>query len=117
MYLTVITTRYVIPATIAEIGIVRTQAQRRLTVIPQRTAETLFVSPTPMIAPVMVCVVETGIPRWSVRNSVIAPADSALTPSSGVTLVIFVPIVFTIFQPPLIVPRPIARKDTNGTHI
>ena len=29
----------------------------------QRTADTLCAAPTPIIAPVMVCVVETGIPR------------------------------------------------------
>ena len=58
----------------ALIGIVRIQAQRRLTVIPHLTAETLFVNPTPMIAPVTVCVVETGILSCSVMKSVIAPA-------------------------------------------
>ena len=58
--------------------------------IPHFTAETLFVSPTPIIEPVMVCVVETGIPKCSVIPSVTAPADSALTPSKDVTFVIFV---------------------------
>ena len=80
-----ITSKYVMPATIAEIGMVKIQAHKRLTVIPQRTAEILFVNPTPIIAPVMVCVVETGIPKCSVKNRVMAPAVSALTPSSGVT--------------------------------
>ena len=79
----------------ALIGIVRIQAQSKLTVIPHLTAETLFVNPTPIIAPVTVCVVETGILNCSVIKSVIAPAVSAATPSNGVTFVILVPIVFT----------------------
>lgn len=71
---------------------VRTQAHNKLTVIPHLTAEILFVNPTPMIEPVMVCVVDTGIPKWSVMNKVIAPAVSALTPSNEVTFVILVPL-------------------------
>jgi len=65
---------------------VRTHAQRRLTVTPHRTADTRLVSPTPIIDPVMVCVVDTGIPKWSVMNKVTAPAVSALTPSKAFTL-------------------------------
>ena len=45
----------------AEAGIVITQAQTMRPATPQRTAENLCVAPTPIIAPVMVCVVETGI--------------------------------------------------------
>src|SRR5580658_10560799 len=96
---------------------VSTQAQTRLMVTPQRTADIRFVAPTPTIAPVIVCVVLTGMPRYCVRNKVIAPAVSAQTPSSGVTLVIRVPIVLTIRQPPLIVPSAIAEKQEIGTHV
>ena len=92
----------------ALIGMVRIQAQRRLIVTPHRTADKRFVAPTPIMEPVMVCVVLTGIFRASVTNNVMAPAVSAATPSNGVTLVILVPMVFTIFHPPLIVPRPMA---------
>ena len=50
------------PAAIkAEIGIVSIHAHKRLMVTPHRTALNLFVAPTPMIDPVIVCVVETGI--------------------------------------------------------
>ena len=42
---------------------VSTHAQTIRVATPQRTAESLRVAPTPMIAPVMVWVVETGIPR------------------------------------------------------
>jgi hypothetical protein len=44
-----------------ETGMVRIQAQIRLTVTPQRTADTLLDKPTPIMDPVMVCVVLTGI--------------------------------------------------------
>ena len=114
-YLKKITAKYVTPATSAEIGMVKIQAHSKLMVIPHRTAETLLVSPTPIIAPVMVCVVDTGIPKCSVIKSVIAPEVSAATPSKGVTFVIRVPMVFTIFQPPLNVPKEIIKNDTNGT--
>ncbi|MNY70424.1 hypothetical protein D3C86_2085530 [compost metagenome] len=78
-------------------------------VTPQRTALKRLVAPTPIMEPVIVCVVETGIPRLDTVNKVKAPAVSAQTPSSGVTLVIFVPIVLTIFHPPIMVPKPIIR--------
>ena len=57
--------KYTKPATNAEIGIVSIQAQSSLMVTPQRTADTRLVAPTPMILPVMVCVVDTGIPKNS----------------------------------------------------
>ena len=96
-------------------GMVNTQAHKRFTVTPHLTADKRLVAPTPMIAPVIVCVVLTGILKCSVRNRVIAPAVSAATPSKGVTLVIRVPIVFTIFQPPLMVPKAMAIKQEMGT--
>src|SRR3982751_6377541 len=96
-------------------GIVRIHAHKRFTVTPQRTAESRLVAPTPIIAPVIVCVVLTGIFKFSVANKVMAPAVSAATPSNGVTFVILVPIVLMILQPPLIVPKPIAKKETKGT--
>lgn len=58
-----VTTRYVNPAINAEIGMVKIQAQSKLMVTPQRTAEILLVTPTPMMDPVTVWVVETGIPK------------------------------------------------------
>jgi hypothetical protein len=39
------------------------QAMTMLPAMFHRTAETFRAAPTPMIAPVIVCVVETGIPR------------------------------------------------------
>ena len=92
----------------ADTGIVNTHAQTILNVTPQRTAENLFLAPTPITAPVMVCVVLTGIPNSMVEYKVSAPALSAQKPSNGLNLVIRCPIVFTILQPPNNVPKPIA---------
>ena len=47
---------------------------------PQRTAEARRAAPTPMIAPVMVWVVETGMPKAVAPNSMIAPPVSAQKP-------------------------------------
>jgi hypothetical protein len=88
---------------------VKIQAHNKLVVTPHLTALKRLVAPTPMIDPVIVWVVETGIPIWPVKNKVNAPAVSAATPYNGVTLVIFDPIVFTIFHPPLMVPNPMAK--------
>ena len=53
----------------------------------QRTADSRRAAPTPMIAPVMVWVVETGMPRPVAINNVIEPAVSAQTPCTGVSRV------------------------------
>ena len=57
-----------------------TQAMTISVVTFQRTAETRRAAPTPMIAPVMVWVVETGTPSQVAANSVIAPPVSAQKP-------------------------------------
>ncbi|CKU43103.1 Uncharacterised protein [Mycobacterium tuberculosis] len=75
---------------------------------PQRTALARCVEPTPTMAPVMVCVVETGMPSAVARNSVSAPPVSAQKPPTGFSLVIFWPIVFTMRQPPNMVPSAMA---------
>lgn len=46
----------------AAAGIVRTHAQTILPATRHLTADNRVVDPTPTIAPVIVCVVETGIP-------------------------------------------------------
>ena len=96
-------------AKIALTGMVSIHAHNKFKVTPQRTADNLFVAPTPTIEPVMVCVVLTGIFKFSVMNKVTAPAVSAATPSNGVTFVILVPIVLMMRQPPLIVPNAMAE--------
>jgi hypothetical protein len=72
--------------------------------MPQRTADARRAAPTPMMAPVMVWVVETGMPRLVARNRVIAPPVSAQNPCCGLRRVILEPMVWTIRQPPNMVP-------------
>lgn len=92
----------------ADAGIVRTQAIRTLPATPQCTARVRRVEPTPMIAPVIVCVVETGMPKPDARKSDIAPPVSAANPPTGFSFVIRWPIVLTMRQPPNRVPNAIA---------
>ena len=89
-------------------GIVRIQAQTIRPATPHRTAENFRTDPVPTIAPVMVCVVETGTPRAVARNSEAAPLVSAQKPLMGVNFVMRIPMVCTIRQPPVMVPRAIA---------
>src|ERR1700760_2905167 len=85
----------------------------------QRTAEARLAAPTPTIAPVIVCVVDTGTPSAVAMNSVMAPPVSAQKPCIGVSLVNLSPIVRTIRQPPISVPSAIdawqASTTQNGT--
>ncbi len=92
----------------AEAGIVTTQATTMPRATPQRTAEVRRAAPTPTMAPLMTCVVETGIPRVVAVMSVSAAPVSAAQPCIGERRVIFEPIVCTIRQPPASVPSPMA---------
>ena len=91
----------------AEQGMVRSQAHSRSPATPQRTADTDCAVPTPTIEPVMVCVVETGMPSAVARNRAIDPEISAQNPPTGRILVMRWPMVLTMRQPPNSVPRPI----------
>ena len=101
----------------AAMGMVRTHAQTMRPATPQRTAESRRVEPTPTMAPVMVWVVETGMPNELARNSVAAPAVSAAKPPTGCSLVIFEPRVWMMRHPPESVPRAIAACAARMTHI
>ena len=76
--------------------------------MPHRTADRRRVAPTPTMAPVMVCVVLTGMPSAVAVNSDTAPAVSAAKPPTGCSCVIFEPIVWMMRQPPDSVPSAIA---------
>lgn len=88
-------------------GIVSSHAHTILAATLQRTALTLLAEPTPIMEPVIVCVVDAGIPNEAVPNSVIAPAVSAQNPPIGFNGVRLCPIVLTTRQPPINVPKPI----------
>lgn len=96
-------------------GIVNNQATNSFFVTPHRTADKRFTAPTPIIDPVMVCVVLTGMCNASDKYKVNAPAVSAATPSMGVTLVILEPMVLMILQPPERVPSEMAVKQAKAT--
>ena len=78
-----------IAATNADAGIVNTQAQTIFPATPHLTADIFCAEPTPTIEPVMVCVVDTGIPERFANNKVNAPALSAQKPPTGFSFVIF----------------------------
>ena len=90
-------------------GIVKIQAMTIFLATPHRTAENPLSEPTPMIAPVIVCVVETGIPNMVARESVKADAVSEQNPLMGFNFVIRIPIVLTIRQPPKQVPSAMTK--------
>ncbi len=64
-------------------GMVKIQAQIMVPATPQRTADNLLVDPTPIIAPVIVCVVLTGIPAMDAPIMDIAADVSAQKPPIG----------------------------------
>src|SRR5262245_53269799 len=107
-------TTHVTPAISAAAGMVRIQAQTMRPAIPQRTADSRVVAPTPTMAPVMVWVVLTGMPATAVPISMIEPAVSAQKPPTGFSLVMPIPIILTIRQPPARVPSPIAAWAATG---
>src|SRR3954454_20759531 len=83
---------------------------------PQRTAETRFDAPTPMMLAEMTCVVLTGACRWLAVRMTAAAALSAANPLIGRSRMILWPIVFMIRQPPDAVPRAIAVAQLMITH-
>ena len=104
-----LTASYVIIANIAERGIVSTHAQRIFFATPHLTADKPFTAPTPIIEPVIVCVVLTGIPKI-VAPMIVNPAEvSALKPPKGLSFVTRIPRVFITFHPPTRVPKAITE--------
>jgi len=66
-----------------EMGMVKIHAQMIVPATPQRTADSRLVAPTPIIAPVIVWVVLTGIPATDAPMIEIAAAVSAQKPPIG----------------------------------
>src|SRR5687767_4038945 len=95
---------------------VRIHAQTILPATPHLTADRRLIEPTPMIAPVIVCVVLTGTPRFVAVKSEIAPAVSAANPPTGCSFVILDPIVWMMRHPPERVPSAIAAWAASTTH-
>ncbi|EAU62856.1 hypothetical protein STIAU_8438 [Stigmatella aurantiaca DW4/3-1] len=76
--------------------------------VPHRTACHPLVVPTPTMAPVIVCVVDTGMPSFANAIMVTPPPVSAQKPPIGASFVRLWPIVRTIRHPPKNVPSAIA---------
>src|SRR6185295_19740273 len=72
--------KYMTADTAADSGMVSTQAQTMVPATPHFTADSRRVAPTPMMAPVMVWVVDTGIPSMVAMIKVMAPDVSAQNP-------------------------------------
>ena len=92
---------------VAEHGIVSIQAHIIRPATPHFTALKRLIDPIPIIAPVIVWVVLTGMPKADDVNKVTAAPNSAQKPSTGLSFATFWPIVFTMRHPPSIVPRAI----------
>src|SRR6185436_7555034 len=103
-------------AMVAAAGIVSIHAQTMRPATPHFTADMRRVDPTPTMAPVMVWVVETGVPVSVTYARVRAAPVSAQNPPIGFSLVIFDPIVCTMRHPPESVPSAIAPCAERTTH-
>ena len=90
-------------------GMVSTHATARLMEMSQRTRLTLWAAPEPAMGPAMVCVVDTGIPPRVASHRLIAPPIEAHEPLTELSLVMRVPIVLTMRQPPRYVPQAMAK--------
>ena len=67
---------------------------------PQRTADRRLAAPAPMTPPEITCVVDSGKPRCEAVSTTAAPAPWAEKPWAGSILMIRLPIVRMIRQPP-----------------
>jgi len=97
-------------------GKINIQAATILPTIPQRTAESRLVAPTPMIAELTQWVVLTGIPNSEASSMTVAAEKSETKPWTGWRAVTLHPDVLTTRQPPIAVPELIANADTIIIH-
>src|SRR5512133_2814448 len=105
------------PAINAAAGKVSTQAVTILPATPHRTEDSRFVAPTPIIADVMVCVVEMGALRTSALKYRIELATvSAAKPSGGPRSMTRRPRVRMIRHPPEYVPAASTVAEVKNTH-
>src|SRR3954469_6816126 len=102
--------------TAAEHGSVSSHAVTMFPATPQRTAESRFAAPAPMIPPDITCVVESGKPTCEAERITAAPTLWAAKPWAGSILMIRVPMVRMIRQPPTYVPAAIADAEETITH-
>ena len=97
-------------------GMVSTHATSMFWATPQRTADTRFDAPTPMMLDEMTWVVLTGAFNQVASRITSAAEVSAANPLIGRNLMIRWPIVFIIRHPPDAVPSAIAVAHATITH-
>src|SRR3954454_24821873 len=84
---------------------------------PQRTAETRFAAPAPMIAPALTWVVDSGKPTCEAERITAAPDAWLANPWAGSIWMIRLPIVLMIRHPPTYVPAAMALAADSTTQI
>ena len=82
---------------------------------PQRTAESCLAAPEPMIEPEITWVVDRGYPALEAARMTVAPTACAAKPCATSILMIRVPSVLMIRQPPTNVPSAIALAEAITT--
>ena len=70
-----------------------------------------------MMEDVIVCVVLTGMPKWAVPRRMMAALVSAAKPCTGSILMMRIPRVRIMRQPPAAVPSPIATAHDKITQL
>ena len=80
-------TQYSTPPIAIVLGRVKTQARTIFSPSPQRTLDMPRVAPSPRMLPVIVCVVEVGMPRLAAIVNTNAALVSAAKPSGGPSFV------------------------------
>src|SRR5881227_1630894 len=84
---------------------------------PQRTADSRRAAPAPITPPEITWVVDSGKPTCEAARITAAPDPWAANPWAGSILMIRVPIVRMIRQPPVYVPRAIAEAAVTTTQV
>src|SRR3954469_6908346 len=84
---------------------------------PHLTADSRRAAPAPMTPPEMTWVVESGYPKWDDARMTAAPAPCALNPCAVSILMIRLPSVRMIRQPPEYVPSAIAVAEDVTTQV
>src|SRR3954453_8979253 len=101
----------------AEQGSVSTQAITMFPATPQRTADSRLAAPAPMIPPDITWVVDSGKPTCEAERITAAPTAWEAKPWAGSILMIRLPIVRMIRQPPTYVPSAIAVAELMTTQV
>src|SRR3954467_1032008 len=98
-------------------GSVSSQAIAMLPATPQRTADSRRAAPAPITPPERTRAVDSGKPPCEAAGITAAPDPWAVKPWAASILMIRVPIVRMIRQPPVYVPAAMALAALMTTHV